>query len=324
MEQSNISKIIHRFLSQPFPLRTEQRVQRWIIKDENSEEKERASLNYWDGLEPETDTSAYAALERINIRIGHGGKQNTILRMYRKLPRIAAILIPVILMISGAFYYYSVENRMIEISTAYGETKHLLLPDSSEIWLNAGTTIQYPKAFAGDKRQITLDGEAYFSVRRDKAKPFIVQTQQLSVTVLGTKFNVKAYPADERIITSLTSGKVEVSAANKDSWLLDPNQQMSYANHGASIEITGITTEETHAWMTGQMVFLNATFNEIVKTVERRFNVSIATQVDIPPSKQYTIKFLKNENLDEVLNVLGEMMDFTYQKQGGNITLMKR
>lgn len=323
MEQSNITKIIHRFLSQRFPLHTEQRVQRWIIKDKNRKEKERASLDYWDGLEPETDASTYAALERVNMRTGHRGKQNAILRIYRKLPRIAAILIPVCLAISGAFYYYSIENRMIEISTTYGETKHLLLPDSSEIWLNDGTTIQYPKAFAGDNRLIILDGEAYFSVRRDKAKPFIVQTQQLSVKVLGTKFNVKAYPGDERIITSLTSGKVEVSAANKDSWLLAPNQQMSYANQGASVEITRIAAEETHAWLTGQLIFINSGFNEIVRTVERRFNVSIATQVDIPASKQYTIKFLKNENLDEILSVLGEMVDFTYQKQGNDIIIRK-
>lgn len=83
------------------------------------------------------------------------------------------------------------------------------MPDSSEIWLNAGTAIKYPEKFSKAQRLVYLDGEAYFSVRKDVAKPFIVETSQLSVKVLGTRFNVKAYADDELVTTTLTSAKLK-------------------------------------------------------------------------------------------------------------------
>ena len=91
----------------------------------------------------------------------------------------------------GILYYMPFKNEMMEISTAYGEQKRVVLPDSSEIWLNAGSTVTFPEVFANDKRLVTLDGEAYFTVKKDTTKPFVVETSQLSVKVLGTKFNVK-------------------------------------------------------------------------------------------------------------------------------------
>lgn len=102
------------------------------------------------------------------------------------------------------------------------------MPDSSEIWLNAGTAIKYPEKFSKAQRLVYLDGEAYFSVRKDAAKPFIVETSQLSVKVLGTQFNVKAYANDELVTTTLTSGKVEVTPPVQGSQILKPNEQLTY------------------------------------------------------------------------------------------------
>ena len=99
-----------------------------------------------------------------------------------------------------------------------------------------GSTILYPETFAKDKRLVMLDGEAYFSVKKDTASPFIVETSQLSVKVLGTRFNVKAYPNDEKITTTLTSGKVEVSVQSQPPHILKPNEQLTYdKNHQTSI-----------------------------------------------------------------------------------------
>lgn len=321
MEQNNIQKIIAQFLHGRFPPDLEERVQKWVIKDKDSQEKERASLDCWNELASEVDASTYSALERVNKRIGYARRRNVPLLPHRKMARIAAMLIPVCLIVSGYFYYHSIENRLTEASTAYGETKYLLLPDSSEVWLNAGTTLRYSKAFGEEDRVVLLDGEAYFSVIKNAEKPFIVRTKQLSVKVLGTEFNVKAYPNDERMITALTTGKVEIEAEDRETWTLTPNQQMSYANQGASVEITEISSEETRAWVNGQLIFIRSPFNEIVKTIERHFNVTITSQIKIPSSKQYTVKFLKNENLEDVLSVLGEMIGFTYLQKENKVLL---
>ena len=229
MEKSNIiTRIIKKFLSGRFSVETEEKVQRWIMKEENAEEKEKASLEYWNELDTEADSKTYSALERVNLRTGYNKEHLENIVLYHKFVRIVAVVIPICLLAGGLLYYIPSENEQIEISTAYGEQKRLVLPDSSEVWLNAGSTITYPKTFTKENRVVTLDGEAYFSVRKDDAKPFIVETSQLSVKVLGTKFNVKAYANDANITTTLTSGKVEVSTQSRPPQTLKPNEQLTY------------------------------------------------------------------------------------------------
>ena len=331
MEQNKVFQILRIFLSARFPHDIETRVQKWIINNEKVEEKEQASFDYWDKMSSEMDASTHSALRRVNQRIGYRKRVGhhflfNLSYCNRTIIRVAAIFIPVCLMLGSYLYYSSLENKLMEVSTAYGETKHLLLPDSSEVWLNAGTTLKYKKDLGSSQhsayRLIHLNGEAYFSVRKNKKVPFIVQTQQLTVKVLGTKFNVKAYPEDPRTITTLTSGRVEVSTENKKCWILNPNQQISYANNGTSVDITEINPADTQTWLDGHLIFINSSFDEIVATLERRFNVSITNYIGIALSKRYTIKFLKNENLDEVLNVLKEVIGFTYQKNE-NLVIIK-
>lgn len=191
MKKNIIARILRKYLSGRFSSDTEERVQKWIIKDKDIEEKEKASLEYWNALEAKADPDTELVLYRVNQRIDYKGIVHRPFR--QKLARIAAVLIPLFMMTGGYLYYTSTQNKWIEISVAYGDKKHFLLPDSSEIWLNAGTVVKYPKEFSKAQRLVHLDGEAYFSVRKDAGKPFIVETSRLSVKVLGTKFNVKAY-----------------------------------------------------------------------------------------------------------------------------------
>lgn len=321
MEKNNIAIIIKRFLSGRFPEKTEERVQRWIIADENTKEKEAASLEYWNELNTEINSDTYSALKRVNQRIGYTKSQTTYIPYHQKLLRIAAVLIPLFIMAGGYLYY--TRDKLIEISVAYGETRHLFLPDSSEIWINSGSSIKYPKVFTDDQRQIYLKGEAYFSVKKNPAKPFIVKTEPLSVKVLGTKFNVKAYPGDENVTTTLTSGKVEVSTPLQESQILRPNEQLTYNINTSAMNIEQVLPVETDAWLAGQILFINSSFNEIKQTLERHFNVTIDDKTAIPASRSYTVKFLKGETLTEILDVLKDVVGFTYRQQGEKIVLSK-
>lgn len=321
MEKNNIAIIIKRFLSGRFPEKTEERVQRWIIADENTKEKEAASLEYWNELNTEINSDTYSALKRVNQRIGYTKSQTTYIPYHQKLLRIAAVLIPLFIMAGGYLYY--TRDKLIEISVAYGETRHLFLPDSSEIWINSGSSIKYPKVFTDDQRQIYLKGEAYFSVKKNPAKPFIVKTEPLSVKVLGTKFNVKAYPGDENVTTTLTSGKVEVSTPLQESQILRPNEQLTYNINTSAMNIEQVLPVETDAWLAGQILFINSSFNEIKQTLERHFNVTIDDKTAIPASRSYTVKFLKGETLTEILDVLKDVVGFTYLQQGEKIVLSK-
>lgn len=321
MEKNNITKIIRMFLSARFPSETEEKVQKWILKDKDTEAKKNASLEYWNELEAEAGPGTYAALERVNLRTGHNREHLDNIVAYQKFSRVAAVLIPLFLLTGGLFYYFSPNNEMIEISAAYGEQKHLILPDSSEIWLNSGSTIRYPETFAKDKRLVTLNGEAYFSVKKETAKPFIVETSRLSVKVLGTKFNVKAYPNDENITATLTSGKVEVSVQSQSPQILKPNERLTYDKNTSSVHISTVNTADTDSWIVGKLTFTNATAGEIFRTLERRYNITMDNMTNIPASKRYTVKFLKDENLDEILNILKDIIGFTYRQHENKIAL---
>ena len=166
-----------------------------------------------------------------------------------------------------------------------------------------------------------LDGEAYFSVKKDTVSPFIVETSQLSVKVLGTRFNVKAYPNDEKITTTLTSGKVEVSVRSQPPHILKPDEQLTYDKKSSDIHISVIDTNDTNSWMVGKLVFTNASAGEIFRTLERHYNTTIDNTANIPASKRYTVKFLKDESLDEILNILKDIIGFDYQQYEKKIVL---
>lgn len=322
MKADNIYRLITLFLSRRFSPETEERVQKWIIKDGNLEEKEQASFDFWNELESEATPDTYSAFGRVNKRIGCPQIQAVKIPLYKKISRIAAIIIP-LLILAGGYLYYSTRNNLMEITVAFGEEKHMFLPDSSEIWLNSGTVIRYPHEFKGNRRTVYLDGEGYFSVKRNEEKPFIVETEQLTVKVLGTKFNIKAYSTDEKTVTTLTSGKVEINIDDKQSCILKPNEQLIYNRNTSIMDVREIPSNETSSWLSGQLIFNNSSLNDILRTLERRFNISFANNTAIPESKLFTVKFLKNEDPDEILKILQDVIGFDYQRQGDKIILTR-
>lgn len=320
--RKQISQIIGQYLAHRFPPPTEEKVQLWLTALADQEAKEQASLEYWNTLDASPNAATYRALHRVNTRIGmpHAKRQ---MPLHIPLLRISAVLIP-LLFIAGSYFFFP-SHDIVKISTAYGEEKHLWLPDSSEVWLNAGTTIEYPEGFDARQRTVTLRGEAYFSVKRNAAKPFIVRTTALSVKVLGTQFNVKAYPDDARIVTTLKSGKVEVQTRDKDTRTLKPNQQLSYQRETARIEIAEILADETTGWMNGRLIFTNATLSEILQTLQRRFDLTLKISPSVASSQErYTVKFVKNDTLAKILNTLKEIVEgLSYQKQGKKLIVTK-
>ena len=329
MDKNKTTKILNKYLSGRLSAEKERLVQHWIIKESNQKEKEQASLGYWDELDVKADDSTFLAYKRVENKIDSVSERQIVetgnkpvkIPLYKKLARVAAILIPLFIIAGGYHYYTSTKNNMTEITVAYGEEKHLFLPDGTEMWVNAGTTIKYPSEFSSEERLVYLDGEAYFSVKKDESRPFIVRSKALSVKVLGTKFNVKAYSGDIKAITTLTSGKVEVTIGVNESKILNPNEQLIYNKATSAIDITEVLPSETDSWLNGQLIFNNVSLKEILQTLERRFDITINNQTNIPESKLYAVKFLKNENLDEIMTVMEELAGFTYNRSENKLIL---
>lgn len=187
-----------------------------------------------------------------------------------------------------------------------GSTKmHVGLPDGTEIWLNAGSSITYPLSFKEQMRKVKLNGEAYLQVAHDANHPFVVEKNSTSVTVLGTHFNVKAYDNETAIKVTLLEGSVRVQKDNAIQ-LLKPNQQaVVNANNIELIE--DADTQEAMAWYNGRTSFHDIGLAEALKELERWYNVTITTEQGATlPVKQLYIDMDRSRSLQDVLKSILE------------------
>ena len=166
---------------------------------------------------------------------------------------------------------------MNQLIIPYGKTSEVLLPDGTKVFLNAGSRLVYPENFTGKTREVFLVGEAFFVVSHDQRHPFIVQVSDLRVKVLGTRFNVSAYPTDNVIETVLAEGKVQMERNNAGLFdratELVPNQLASFDRTTRETSIRTVDPENYTLWTAGILKFESTDLNRITKRLERFYNI---------------------------------------------------
>jgi ferric-dicitrate binding protein FerR (iron transport regulator) len=177
-----------------------------------------------------------------------------------------------VLIIASLVLWYMLQSKMITIAAGYGELRPYTLPDGTHGVLNARSSITYPKKFTGDKRQIKLEGEAWFDVHHDNRHPFIVSALGTTITARGTQFNVKAYPEESRVIASLKEGLVLVSYGN-ESVNLTPGQQATVSG-GHISKANSVSFDFVLAWRVRQIILEGETLPSILQQISRCYNVS--------------------------------------------------
>ena len=204
------------------------------------------------------------------------------------------------------------------------ERTFVTLPDSTKVWLNAGSRFTYPRAFAdASTREVFLEGEGFFDVTENKSKPFIVNTSSVSIRVLGTAFNVRSYPDDNAVKTTLVRGKISLeSEDNGDSLLtLLPNQQVVFTRASKSVKLEKyVNTENYTAWRDGWIILDNEPFSEIAKTLERWYGVKIVMEDKNSLSCTFSGKF-KDKTLEEVLDIFESTEGIEYELKGNTVTI---
>ena len=187
-----------------------------------------------------------------------------------------------------------------------GEQLRVTLPDASVVLLNAGSSIRFPEKFDTDKRQITLFGEAFFEVTKDPNRPFKVKINDITITVLGTSFNIKAFEQKHATITVAT-GKVKVETENGDSsdkLVLLPNQQAVYNKKENRFKVEEVDSRHYFAWTSGTIRFNNDPLEEVVKILERWYNVKIQLDKQIKKSMRIQGSYT-DKKLYTILDGLG-------------------
>jgi transmembrane sensor len=215
------------------------------------------------------------------------------------------------------------------VSTKNGSKSKIELPDGTQVWLNVGSNIKYDENYGKENRELTLTGEAYFDVAHDEKKPFILHTRKMDVKVLGTIFNVKAYPGDDLTEAALIRGSIEVTFPGRplEKLILKPNDKISISSkeinkkadtvrlaqadnkERPAIMVSSIQYEPSDsivietAWVNNKLIFRSKTFEELARDIERWFNVTVQVQDASILDKKFTGTF-SNETITDALDAL--------------------
>lgn len=236
-------------------------------------------------------------------------------QLTRYIGSAAAIL--VISLISFQLYKMLNAPQMEYISTSYGEHKVINLPDGTVVTLNSLSSISYPQDLKGDTRLVELKGEAYFDVASEANRSFIVKANNLEVKVLGTKFNIEAYENEENIITSLFEGSVSINVSDGTAQKLVPGDKAIYNKSSGKIDAfyTDDIDHQTY-WIENILYFDNEPLSDILKTLAREKSVHFELHSPTVGKLRITARFDKDETMDDMLKILSQSGDFSYNQQG--------
>lgn len=317
-----IKKIIRIFTSSSQNEENIREVHQWLVEPEHAGEKEAALHEIWIETEGCPELDIRKSLSAVYRKAG-------VIEPRRKrgylwgITRYAAAITLLLMSVSATYFLtkdrYS-EVAMVENYTRAGEMLYIDLPDGSKVQTNSGTLLLYPEKFTGDTRTVFLLGEANFKVKPDPEKPFIVRSSTMSVTALGTEFNVAAYSEKEDIVATLLEGKVRVVCGleGKD-YILSPGQQVSFKKNTGESCLADAVVEDVTAWQKGILVFRSVTVKDMMMTLQRKYNIVIRYDEYRFNNDKYNFRFSEKATIQEVFAVMKEVIGgFDYVMEGND------
>ena len=325
----------------------------------------------WRLKRPVNEAEALAALQKHLLRLEETGSpvqlytnsvypEKSALRKRRNSIKLA-LFSTVALALSCVIYYFiyaagtnssgkSIADREAasgeknEIATQPGAHSKIILPDGSTVWLNAGSRLTYNKNFDAAIREVELIGEAYFDVKKDQHRPFIIHAQKMNIKVLGTAFNVKSYPGDKSSETSLIRGLIEVTLNDRphEKIILHPAEKLvvmndeqtkkdavgEKANAPSSVVISKINYAPADSavietsWLDSRLIFRDKIFTELAGELERKYGMTFRFGDEAVKQLMFSANF-KNETIYQALNALQLANPFTYSIQNETIVITK-
>lgn len=317
-----------------------------VVLDGNPTSQENQILEDW-LLADEKNRKTFETLKRIRLKEKIDSreiKQNAFVKIQssilnegitRKLHlwRFSAVASIIILLGLGiAFFYLEVSESAsmayIETKSPLGVKTKVILADGTYVYLSPGTSLKYPAVFKQQKREVILDGEAYFEVSKDAKHPFIVHTTHIDVRVFGTHFNVKAYKDDKKFVTTLMEGSVgiynKLAKDNKKLMKLKPNQQAIYSLESGKIELHDVNAKLYSGWKDDRYYFENETFSSITKDIERNFNVIIKINYKALRDEKFSGLLDKKKSVYQLLDGMAQYGNFDYKLNNDTIVIQER
>lgn len=245
-------------------------------------------------------------------------------KIRRFIAYAAAVFIPIALII-GLFIRINSQVDLLadggydEVYVPNGERMQVLFQDGSKVHLNSGSRIRYPKKFGLSERKVYLEGEAWFEVAKNKNRPFIVDLSYMDIKVLGTTFDVKAYPEEEAIFVALETGSIELKSRSFKSYQLRPGEKAVYNKASGRCEVLRSHDVKIYsAWRRNVLVFKSAPLSDVMKTLARTYDISFDVKDSAALRYTYTIT-TDSVNLTTVLKELEKITPVLFEEKGGKI-----
>lgn len=287
--------------------------------DSDSEDLYKKAKITWALMSSTRKMPDYKMEESYRILHSRISKQQKIFKLH-SFVRYAAVFMAV-MGISVLAFYFGKQNspnpdsgiKYTSVVADKGQISKVVLPDSSVVWLNSGTTLTYDNNYSFNNRTLNLSGQAFLEVKKDKNLPLIVASGNLRVKVLGTRFDVNAYPDDDMIKVILESGKVELlnSADNTFNYKLNPGEMAEFKPQTGRVEIKTVESKNYMNWKVGELIFYDTPMADVLKSLERKFDV----EIEVGNPKVYKSVFnanFKNESLKEILDYIQFSCPVTY------------
>jgi len=272
---------------------------------------------------PEIEEALEETIWKLSERNNISSQRTPLRKLYEQFARIAAILIIPIIVYTAYIQFFQanktlpeVASQLVTVSSQAGTITNLELPDGSKVWLNSGSSISYPYQFNGSTRDVSLTGEAYFEVVKNKMVPMVVSTGQVNLKVYGTSFNVNAVSSEKSVRVTLVEGSVALSSPSgmdkgENELFIEPGQTVTYFDDSKKLIVKDEDTFLYTAWKEGVLIFKNKTFETVLKQLSCKYNVDIEledkTLAPIPMDATF-----RDENINEILRLLSLSTPFQF------------
>jgi transmembrane sensor len=299
----------------------------------NVTEQERKLVDEWYQLYEDGSYSLsaekYSQLKReIYIHVKQRLNPSPAKIRWLNISRYAAAAITVLLITTGILVRkkrteHSKPETFTIIKTGTGQVRKLELPDGSKVWLNAETSIRVSEDFEKKAyRSIYLDdGEAFFEVTKNPARPFLVITNSITTRVLGTSFNVKAYKQLNNAAVTVRTGRVQVNDKQKKLAILRPNQKITYSIKGHTGSVTGCDAENSKTWTEGHTALNYVSFNELALAVKNIYGIRLTSKNKLTNTYKYNIIISSSRTIDETMRIICSIHQNSFRRKNNEVII---
>lgn len=310
-------------------------IQGWLVSDDGEEEKDRALKEIFDEMFCEANHAGERGREmlaELHSKLNGMGaefrefKPKTIkqgMPLMRRIPRIAAVVIPLMFAVGIAFWALNgaADNDFVIVTASDNRIQEVTFPDGSSAWIQYGGSLKYQKNFTKN-RTVELNGAAFFSVKNEEGKVFAVKTNSLTVEVLGTRFSVKDYDGREEVSVSLLDGAVQVELLNSDhhKLKLSPSEQLIYNIISGEVAVEHIEEYAINGWMCDNMDVDGVPLMKAMEMIGTFYGVDIIVEDSLPSHMEISIFITREDSIEDVFDSLEYITgQLKYEVRNGTI-----